>query len=89
MKCWRRAVKRKVRFEGRIDAVGDAALADHNAEVACTKCPHKQMMYAYRLANTKVRGPEIPLGVPNPWFYCRWCKRPVEAIVRSTGPFAG
>lgn len=64
-------------------------MADHNVEVACTKCSHTQMMYAYKLAHAKDRGSEIPLGVPLPGFFCRWCKRPVEAIVRSTGPFAG
>ena len=82
-------MKRKARYEGRLDSVGDAAMADHNVEVACTKCSHTQRMYAYKLAQVKERGAEIPLGVPYPGFFCKWCQRPVEAIVRSTGPFAG
>ena len=82
-------MKRKPRYEGRLDTVGDAVMADHNVEVACTKCSHTQRMYAYRLAQATGRGPEIPLGVPYPGFFCKWCGRPVEAIVRSTGPFAG
>lgn len=82
-------MKRKARYEGRLDSVGDAAMADHNVEVACTKCSHTQRMYAYRLAHAKDRGAEIPLGIPYPGFFCKWCRKSVEAIVRSTGPFAG
>jgi len=82
-------MKRKSRFGGRIDTVGDAVMADHNVEVACTECPHTQRMYAYRLAQVNALGREIPLGVPFPGFFCRWCRRSVEAIVRSTGPLAG
>lgn len=82
-------MKRKRRYECRIDSVGDAVMADHNVEVACTNCSHTQRMYAWKLAHAAARGPDIPLGVPMPGFFCRWCQRPVEAIVRSTGPFAG
>lgn len=82
-------MKRKARYEGRIDTVGDAALADHNVEVACTRCSNARRMYAYALANTAARCPDIPLDVPVPGFFCKWCGVSVEAIVRSTGPFAG
>jgi len=82
-------MKRKARFEGRIDTVGDAAMADYNIEVSCTRCSNSRHMYAYKLANSASRCPDIPLGVPFPGFFCKWCKRSVEAIVRSTGPFAG
>lgn len=82
-------MKRRHKFEGRINTVGDAAMADHNIEVSCTRCSNSRHMYAYKLANAASRCPDIPLGVPFPGFFCKWCKQSVEAIVRSTGPFAG
>jgi hypothetical protein len=82
-------VKRKARYKGRIDTVGDAAMADHNVEIACTRCSNSRHMYAYKLASIANRCADIPLGLPVPGFYCKWCRQSVEAIVRSMGPFAG
>ncbi len=82
-------MKRKERYEGRIDTVCDAAMAEHNVEVSCTRCSNSRHMYAYNLASIANRCRDIPLAVPYPGFYCKWCRQSVEAIVRSTGPFAG
>lgn len=82
-------MKRKVSYEGRIDTVGDAAMADHNVEVACTRCSNARRMYAYALANRAARCSDLPLNAPVPGFFCKWCGASVEVIIRSTGPFAG
>lgn len=82
-------MKRRARYKGRLTTVDDAAMADHNVAVICRSCGHERHMYAWKLAQSKARAPDIPLGVAFPGFYCRRCRRPVEAIVVSTGPFAG
>lgn len=82
-------MKRRNRYEGKLATVDDAAMADHNVVVTCRSCGHERRMYAWKLAQSKERAPDIPLGVPLPGFYCRHCRRPVEAIVVSIGPFAG
>lgn len=82
-------MKRRHRFEGKVRSVDDAAMADHNVVVRCTSCRHERHMYAWKLASSKVRASDKPLGVAFPGFYCRWCKRGADAVVLSTGPFAG
>jgi hypothetical protein len=48
-------MKRKARYEGWIDMVGDAAMADNNVVVACQLCGHERYMYAWKLAHANAR----------------------------------
>jgi len=70
------------KYHGPVTTLQEASHAGISFRLACPKCDHVTMMYAWTILQAR-KGKDVDLGIPVPGFRCKWCKRKVWVKLES------